>query len=199
MTKRCSGCGEVKYLSEFYAHKQKRDGRASWCKTCEKPRVLAYTQAHAEENRQRAARWKEENPDRLRSYYDEHRTEILARVKQWQLDNAEHVKARDSAPEVRRAKRIAARLYARDLRAQVFAHYGTACACCGTTEYLTVDHVNGDGREHRAQLPSSPLAVLRWLIANGFPEGFQTLCRSCNASKSRGPCCRIDHSQEEAA
>lgn len=200
--KRCSGpCGRTLPLTEFYVCREKKDGRASWCKSCEKSRVLAYTQEHAEENRQRSARWKENNPGCRRSYYEEHRPEILENVRQWRQDNAEHVKARERRHyrENQRARREAARQYARDLRAQVFAHYGTVCACCGSAEYLTVDHVHGDGREHRAQLPKSPLAILRWLIKNEFPEGFQTLCRSCNASKGRGVCCRIDHSLEEVA
>jgi hypothetical protein len=32
-TKRCSKCGEVKPLSEFYNDRTKADGKASWCKT----------------------------------------------------------------------------------------------------------------------------------------------------------------------
>ena len=32
-----------------------------------------------------------------------------------------------------------------------------------------------------------------WLIANGFPPGYQTLCRPCNASKADSPACRLDH------
>jgi len=38
-------------------------------------------------------------------------------------------------------------------------------------------------------LPETP----RWLVKNGFPEGFQTLCRPCNVSKKRGTRCRLKH------
>ena len=34
---------------------------------------------------------------------------------------------------------------------RVLDHYGRACSCCGETEpaFLTIDHVNNDGAEHR--------------------------------------------------
>ena len=82
-----------------------------------------------------------------------------------------------------------------NLRAQVFAHYGTECACCGTTEDLSIDHVNGNGREHREELFGNPRGnrdgTYRWLIKMGFPGGFQVLCRPCNSSKGRGEYCRM--------
>ena len=37
-------------------------------------------------------------------------------------------------------------------RTAVFDHYGRVCACCGSTEDLTIDHIDGSGAEHRAEL-----------------------------------------------
>jgi hypothetical protein len=73
----------------------------------------------------------------------------------------------------------------------VFAHYGTSCACCGTTEDLTIDHVNGDGRAHREEIGGAGHALYAWLVKNDFPTGFQVLCMLCNASKHKGDHCRI--------
>ena len=78
-------------------------------------------------------------------------------------------------------------------RTAVFAHYGLACACCGATEDLCIDHVNGDGGAHRAEIGTGSATTYRWLVANDFPEGFQTLCMPCNRSKNTGPCCRLSH------
>jgi hypothetical protein len=83
------------------------------------------------------------------------------------------------------------------VKAVVFAHYGLQCACCGATDDLTIDHVNGGGEIHRQQLFGDTwdvsLQFYRWLITQGFPPEYQTLCVRCNASKGTGPACRIEH------
>ena len=83
------------------------------------------------------------------------------------------------------------------LRAAVLGRYGNRCACCGTTDDLTIDHVGGGGQAHRIALfgrsDTGSAAFYRWLIAQGFPPGYQTLCRPCNASKFDGEACRLDH------
>jgi len=66
-------------------------------------------------------------------------------------------------------------------RLDVFEYYGKACVCCGELhpEFLTIDHING--REPRAEVKGirgTPLYY--WLSTHGFPEGFRTLCMSCN-------------------
>lgn len=87
----------------------------------------------------------------------------------------------------RRESMRAAHRHYRDL---VFAHYGTVCRCCGSADRPTIDHVNGDGAEHRKTVTS----LYRWLVRNDYPDGFQTLCRRCNASKQSAGHCRLDHS-----
>lgn len=73
----------------------------------------------------------------------------------------------------------------------VYDHYGRKCRCCGVTYDLTIDHINGDGKRHRQEIGSKNL--YRWLVQNGFPDGFQTLCRICNSSKCQGDHCHIHH------
>jgi hypothetical protein len=87
------------------------------------------------------------------------------------------------------------------LRDQVFDHYGRACACCGATENLQIDHVDGGGTAHRITLfgyRGETYMFYRWLIRQGFPPGYQTLCGPCNSSKHAGLACRLDHSQATA-
>lgn len=72
----------------------------------------------------------------------------------------------------------------RDLKIEVFEAYGGAkCNCCGEIieQFLTIDHVNNDGAEHRKQVGRSN--VLSWLKKNNYPEGFQVLCFNCNMGK----------------
>lgn len=69
-------------------------------------------------------------------------------------------------------------------RLRVFEAYGGAlCACCGEDifEFLTIDHVAGDGAEHRRSM-GSKRDIYAWLRKNNFPSGFRVLCMNCNFS-----------------
>lgn len=72
----------------------------------------------------------------------------------------------------------------------VMQKYGGRCAtpgCEASEDRLTIDHVDGRGKEHRELhgLGRYSVRMYRWLIRNDFPDGFQVLCVSCNASKGR--------------
>jgi hypothetical protein len=121
----------------------------------------------------------------MRQYDAKHRAEARERMRQWRAAN----------PDKKRAQ--VRRQYERVCNA-VLDHYGNVCACCGTSERLSIDHVNGDGRKHRARYGRGPEELYRWIIRHGFPPGFQTLCVSCNLSKATGPRCRIDHTPRAA-
>lgn len=69
-------------------------------------------------------------------------------------------------------------------RLTVFNHYSNGvprCHCCGETtfEFLSIDHINGGGNQHRKNIYN----IFLWLIQNDFPDGFQILCYSCNMAK----------------
>lgn len=78
----------------------------------------------------------------------------------------------------------------------VLAHYSPfsppRCACCAVTGKLTIDHISGGGKRHRKKVHSGA-PFWHWLVAEGFPEGFQVLCMPCNQSKGRGDRCRLRH------
>ena len=66
------------------------------------------------------------------------------------------------------------------------AHYGSSCACCGERDYrfLTLDHSNHDGAEHRKAIGSrgggAPFLIS--LERLGWPAvpGLRTLCANCH-------------------
>lgn len=71
-------------------------------------------------------------------------------------------------------------------RQAMFAAYGGArCACCGETEpmFLTVDHINGGGRQHMIEIGRTDM--VDWLFKNNYPPGFRILCYNCNAGRYR--------------
>jgi len=101
--------------------------------------------------------------------------------RQWKAANSERLRAKEKSRN------------SRDRQA-VFDYYGWTCRCCNSAERLTIDHVNGGGEAHRSEIGTKGgSGMYRWLIANGFPEEFQTLCMPCNRSKSSGERCQLDH------
>lgn len=67
------------------------------------------------------------------------------------------------------------------------------CACCGETTYqfLSIDHIEGGGNEHRRAVGKLYL----WLRRNNFPEGFQVLCYNCNFAKGHYGSCPHEESR----
>lgn len=67
--------------------------------------------------------------------------------------------------------------------------YGGKCLCCGEEEtvFLTLDHVDNNGAEHRKTLGTakSGINLYNYLKKNNFPKGFQVLCFNCNWAKSQ--------------
>lgn len=78
-------------------------------------------------------------------------------------------------------------------RLKVLSHYSQgamACGCCGENivAFLTVDHIEGGGRRHRARIGEGGRMLARWLVVNNFPPGYQVLCMNCNFAKRKGRC-----------
>jgi len=70
------------------------------------------------------------------------------------------------------------------IRLDIMIHYSgnpPKCECCGETnlEFLTMDHINGDGAKHRKE-DSGANHICTWIKRNKYPEGFRVLCMNCN-------------------
>jgi len=74
-------------------------------------------------------------------------------------------------------------------REKVIRGYGAKCACCGETEmqFLTIDHINNDGAEHKRSLGGVDLYT--WIIRNNYPKTLQCLCYNCNCAKGHYGSC----------
>ena len=150
-------------------------------------RKRAYLRRYREDHREELAAWR-------RRYYQEHREEHAARSRRRREEHREELREYDRRYYQEHREEQAA--YRKRLRAAVLGHYGQVCACCGSTARLTIDHVNGDGAEHRAQLGNDGgWRFYLWLIRHGFPPGFQSLCFPCNQSKGIGQRCQLDHTK----
>lgn len=129
------------------------------------------------------------------------------RTRRWRVNNLDDARTgtRESVRKWREANPGAANEVNRRSRQRmkdlVFDRYGRACACCGATEKLTIDHVGGGGKTHRLQIFGRNQAGAQfysWLVRNGLPEGYQALCRPCNSSKADDERCTLDHAQVTA-
>ena len=99
----------------------------------------------------------------------------------WRKDNRE------------KSKTIQKRSYDK-ARLGALIHYSgdpPQCACCGEKmiEFLTLDHIDGNGAEHRRQIEKEygwklgGNQLVFWLKRKNYPEGFQVLCANCNFGK----------------
>jgi hypothetical protein len=75
-------------------------------------------------------------------------------------------------------------LWFRRQRITVLEHYSgdvPKCACCGETrvEFLALDHISAGGAQHRKTVGNGS-NMWRWLLKQGFPEGYRVLCHNCN-------------------
>jgi hypothetical protein len=54
-------------------------------------------------------------------------------------------------------------------------------------EFLTLDHVNGGGNQHRRELNVRGKHFFEWLVRHGFPNDppLRVLCMNCNWSLGR--------------
>jgi hypothetical protein len=109
-------------------------------------------------------------PDGVSSYC---RPCVAQRNKEWR-----------EQPGSRERTSVRHRAWAEAIKVKTLAHYGGVCVCCGEDDirFLTFDHIDGGGKQHRrAEMGSMPLS--RWLRNNGYPDGFQILCWSCNSGR----------------
>ena len=91
--------------------------------------------------------------------------------------------------------------YNRRVRAGVITAYGGKCTCCDErrVEFLSIEHLKGDGAEHRRKLGGSGgMSVYLDLKRRGYPHGDYTiLCFNCNLARGFFGYC--PHEKEMAA
>jgi len=116
------------------------------------------------------------NPNNPRPLLSDCKPCATKRKNKWKKKNAKQLAPRNN-------------LIYYNLKMLVYDAYGNICACCGEDEisFLCVDHVKGDGAEHRKTV-SAGITLYRHIRNEGFPKDkYQLLCRNCNWSKGPGP------------
>lgn len=82
------------------------------------------------------------------------------------------------------------RRYSRMRRQEVIERYGGQCACCGEANhyFLTIDHVNNDGAEHRRKA-GGHAKTFDEIYKTPYNPRFQLLCHNCNSAKGNYGSC----------
>ena len=158
------------------------------CRTCDEDKPVAqFSQMGGKAciECRKSGKAKENKAQLSQEHYQADPEKRLSSNRKWKRDNDQRYRSqqKDYRREERRKKRDA-----------VLSHYGGSCACCGEKElvFLTIDHMNGKGHEHRRLIGTADL--WKWLYSNHYPEGFQILCYNCNSGRYRngGRCPHVE-------
>lgn len=203
--KKCSKCKEIKPAEVFTKNRRtcrdcinarRRIWRAKDSQRINKQRMekrLTNKEHYNETARKWAANNREHINKTRRIYHEKNREKINLTTTKWRQKNKTRIYAR--AKEQREANkdhflelsRASFKRRALKLRLEVQEVYGGKCACCGETtpEFLTIDHINNDGAQHRKETKlKGGRRFYAWLKRNGFPkDGLQLLCFNCNCGK----------------
>jgi hypothetical protein len=118
-------------------------------------------------------------------YYHRHPTRVKESIKRSRAKRPDYYRDQKRRNQILRRARI------RDTVMSRYSNGSIKCVCCGETErdFLTIDHINGGGGQHRVAIFgdrwTAGARFYNWLVANGFPPGFQLLCMNCNFSKGK--------------
>lgn len=162
MDKICSKCKQAKDVSEFRFRADYPNRLDSWCKSCNSKSNSEYKKEHPYDSKLAPGR-----KETYKKYYQKNKQKI----KEWASKN------RDALNEKVRARK-------RKLREEFIKAYGGKCECCGESryEFLTLEHKNGGGWQHRKKIKGASLVPI--LKRMGFPKDeYGLLCWNCNASK----------------
>lgn len=139
-------------------------------------------QSWSKERKEREAgykrKWANKNKEYQRQYYLKNREKIVARTTAWEKLNKSRIRQR-------------VQKQTRNRKLRTIAAYGGFCACCKITEieFLTIDHINGNGKSHRQEVGSGT-AMYRWLEKRDYPkDNFRILCMNCNWASRGGSDC----------
>lgn len=158
--KKCPRCGRKLNTEKFSKSSNRTDGLEVYCKECKKKYSRKYYKINREKILKQTQKcYKkniEKNRDKRRLYSNEYYQKNKKRIL---LDKKNKHQA---------------------LKLEVINHYGGKCECCGEKEilFLTIDHINGGGNNHRKIIGYSKLYY--WLKKNNYPKGYRVLCFNCN-------------------
>lgn len=104
--------------------------------------------------------WAKRNPEQRKAIEREYRRRNRDKINEWK------------------------RGYSRRLRKKIVKRLGEECVCCRETriEFLTIDHIAGNGKSDRAKYPSLSSFYVAFAHGRVALNGYRLLCMNCNHS-----------------
>jgi len=162
--KLCTKCNEIKIVTNFHKNRRQKDGLHSQCKQCAKIR-------HAKKYAENSLRMSIDSPEQKRCYScNESKLKIKFPLRKSANDGL-GTKCKDCCKQ----SNI-------DLKKEVFNTLGgMICVKCKETEFefLTIQHKNGGGREHRTIKSWQGVCFDILNDPNKF-QSYEVLCANCN-------------------
>ena len=129
-----------------------------------------------------------------RDYENNHKIQNLCRTCPQSLAKGSKIYCEYHREKAREYGRIKSKKSIIRLKQECLDHYGKECSCCGENiiQFLTLDHVKGNGNIHRKKLFKHNVGgehMYRWLKKNNFPKGYKILCINCNWATRYGNVC----------
>jgi hypothetical protein len=176
-------------------------GRAICCGTTIDQKLPGMSILYYQKGRRMPYRDPERKRESDRTYVERNREQINARKAAWARAHPETYQRWYQENKAHRQEYK--RQWSYKYKLQVLLHYGgnpPQCACCKESMigFLTVEHQNGTGKDHRANIKvgaEGGQLIYRWLVVNNYPEGFEILCANCNLARGwYGACPHTDPS-----
>lgn len=171
MATNCLKCG-VNLTDEngYFRYVRKSDGVRCYdrhCKSCNKRRLHEWSMEHKEHRKEQNREYRENNIQKLNEYRDRYYSDPVHKERK----------------RVRR--QIGHKLQVLSLWNEALNFFGP-CACCGESrrEFLSIDHINGDGKEKRKKGEQTGWSLLNKFRLSGWPvelkKEYRILCHNCN-------------------
>jgi hypothetical protein len=166
---------------EEYARKAKVYREKNKEKLREKLKESHKTERYKELNLIRQARYRKKNREQINIRHKIFQDKPENKTKYKKL---QQIYAQKNKDKIRQKNTI----YNHALKMTIMKHYSQSeipyCKMCNEIrhEFLSIDHMNNDGAEHRKTI-SSGKQMYHWLRAKNYPEGYQVLCLNCQFRK----------------
>lgn len=180
--KNCPRCKEIKEINKFWKDRNNKSGYMSYCIECAKKHVNKWivnnTTHIKEKNKQKYIKDKSKIDERARQQREKINNDPILLEK-----HREYNRIRGKKRRLRKEVRDKEKISYQANRIKIISHYSNeenCCECCKekNIEFLTVDHIDGGGNQHRKKVGN----FFAWIKRNNYPSGFRILCINCNFS-----------------